>query len=89
MRAVLKDVTGPDRASHGWYGNAMPPWAPTPETAAKLDDAFQFASRLSDRSGYVTRSWVERLLAAEHARGVEEGRRQGQGRVISSTGTVG
>lgn len=67
----------------------MPQWEPDPDLKAELDDAFQFTRPNGQALNYVTRRWVEDLLAAEYARGVEAGRRQGHGRVISSTGTVG
>jgi hypothetical protein len=40
-------------------------WKLSPETEAELRDAFQFSHGYS----YVSRAWVENLLAAEYERG--------------------
>lgn len=54
-----------------------PAWQPSPAVDAELRDAFQFTNPDGSRHGYVTRAWVETLLATEYARGRWDGQRAG------------
>lgn len=44
-------------------------WQPSPETDAQLNDAFQW----DHGHNWVTREWVESLLAREYERGRRDG----------------